>query len=341
MANTSVLCSENQAMGHRCDCVQARCSPHIKHPLSECVDIDASSKHHLTFECIDSNANKGYRFEYRDNPSESTTEVKSNRQHQLSTSMSYENNGNGAQQNNQSKKGDDQQEATSLLDQKCSTNPSKHTYADGIKDCFTKQEEEVIMPLIKIEYAEEPTQRRIKRDNIVDHLDEDKYRNEDCCTPLNARAYEKGSNDVIDEEGIGNTKYDDVSPDHERLHPHYNRGMKDKPQRKMSVDFGRISDKVRKQSAITVKSFVRRSSMSSSETKKERRLARISLCIVWLFIFCHVWKLIPTAFETFFTEDTGVGMDIQWPPWLNTIKEISHTLITINSALNFLIYIVL
>ena len=79
----------------------------------------------------------------------------------------------------------------------------------------------------------------------------------------------------------------------------------------------------------------------SSETKKETKLARISLCIVWLFIFCHVWKLIPTAYETFFTEDMGVGLNIEWPYWLTIVKEISHSLITINSGLNFLIYIVL
>lgn len=79
----------------------------------------------------------------------------------------------------------------------------------------------------------------------------------------------------------------------------------------------------------------------SSETKKETKLARISLCIVWLFIFCHVWKLIPTAYETFFTEEMGVGLQIDWPYWLTIVKEISHSLITINSGLNFLIYIVL
>ena len=79
----------------------------------------------------------------------------------------------------------------------------------------------------------------------------------------------------------------------------------------------------------------------SSETKKETKLARISLCIVWLFIFCHIWKLIPTAYETFFTEEMGVGLQIDWPYWLTIVKEISHSLITINSGLNFLIYIVL
>ena len=36
----------------------------------------------------------------------------------------------------------------------------------------------------------------------------------------------------------------------------------------------------------------------------ENRLTRISLVIVWMFIFCHVWKLIPTMYEAleFFTD---------------------------------------
>ena len=30
---------------------------------------------------------------------------------------------------------------------------------------------------------------------------------------------------------------------------------------------------------------------------REKKLAAISLYICWLFIFCHAWKLIPTAYE--------------------------------------------
>ena len=36
--------------------------------------------------------------------------------------------------------------------------------------------------------------------------------------------------------------------------------------------------------------------------KKESRLTRISLSIVWLFIICHVWKLIPTVYELIYSE---------------------------------------
>lgn len=36
--------------------------------------------------------------------------------------------------------------------------------------------------------------------------------------------------------------------------------------------------------------------------KKESRLTRISICIVWLFILCHAWKLIPTIYELLYSE---------------------------------------
>ena len=71
---------------------------------------------------------------------------------------------------------------------------------------------------------------------------------------------------------------------------------------------------------------------------KENRLTRISLCIVWLFIFCHVWKLIPTLYEGWH----GIFNDgAKWPPWLTIINDLSHTLIVFNSAVNFLIYVAL
>lgn len=82
-------------------------------------------------------------------------------------------------------------------------------------------------------------------------------------------------------------------------------------------------------------------SLISREIRKELRLARISLWIVWLFIFSHVWKLIPTAYETFVAEDRGVEFHSVWPKWLKLVESISHSLITINSSLNFIVYVVL
>ena len=49
----------------------------------------------------------------------------------------------------------------------------------------------------------------------------------------------------------------------------------------------------------------RRDSVASYENlmkKKESRLTRIAISIVWLFIFCHSWKLVPTVYELVYSE---------------------------------------
>ena len=70
--------------------------------------------------------------------------------------------------------------------------------------------------------------------------------------------------------------------------------------------------------------------------------AYISLYIVWLFILCHAWKLLPTAFEVALSnDDVGLETHLGWPVWLEIVEKISHTLITLNSSLNFLIYVIL
>ena len=73
------------------------------------------------------------------------------------------------------------------------------------------------------------------------------------------------------------------------------------------------------------KSFLRRG---------ESRITRIALGIVWLYIFCHAWKLVPTMYEAMYGYNG-------WPEWLLHINDISHTFIVFNSAVNFLLYTVL
>ena len=75
------------------------------------------------------------------------------------------------------------------------------------------------------------------------------------------------------------------------------------------------------------------------ERNQERRLTRISILIVWMFIGCHVWKLIPTAFEAGYSHN-GLSHK-NWPQWVLFIESISHFLVTFNSAVNFLIYAVM
>jgi hypothetical protein len=89
-------------------------------------------------------------------------------------------------------------------------------------------------------------------------------------------------------------------------------------------------------------SITRRSSVvfyGADDRYQERRLARISILIVWLFIGCHVWKLIPTAFESGYSHD-GLSHN-NWPDWVLVVQHISHLLITLNSAINFLIYVIM
>ncbi len=69
--------------------------------------------------------------------------------------------------------------------------------------------------------------------------------------------------------------------------------------------------------------------------RRENRLTRISLSIVWLFLFCHFWKLIPTAYEM------ALGNIDEGPWWLGIVQDISHGLIVLNSSVNFLIYVAL
>lgn len=69
--------------------------------------------------------------------------------------------------------------------------------------------------------------------------------------------------------------------------------------------------------------------------RRENRLTRISLAIVWLFLFSHIWKLIPTGYELL------VGPLTKGPELLTYIQHLSHFLIVLNSSLNFPIYIYL
>ncbi len=50
-----------------------------------------------------------------------------------------------------------------------------------------------------------------------------------------------------------------------------------------------------------------------------------------------MWKAIPTVYESCHSDD-GLNVD-SWPFWLVVVEHLSHTLITLNSAINFLIYV--
>ena len=81
------------------------------------------------------------------------------------------------------------------------------------------------------------------------------------------------------------------------------------------------------------------SQSTSVMRKQENRLTRISIGIVSLYIICHIWRILPTAYEALYSEDGTVLS--HWPTWLIHVYHLSHTLIVTNSAINFLLYVVL
>ncbi len=47
--------------------------------------------------------------------------------------------------------------------------------------------------------------------------------------------------------------------------------------------------------------------------KQENRLTRISLSIVSLFVACHIWRLVPTAYEAFHAAADHTTVLVRWP----------------------------
>ena len=82
---------------------------------------------------------------------------------------------------------------------------------------------------------------------------------------------------------------------------------------------------------IPHKSFLRRG---------ENRITRIALAIVWLFLCCHIVKVVPTFYAAVYSSNF-FGSSEDWPPWLRHINDLSHLLIVFNSAVNFLLYTLL
>ena len=81
-----------------------------------------------------------------------------------------------------------------------------------------------------------------------------------------------------------------------------------------------------------------------NENKRQRgvklgevMLAKVSLVIVVVFIICHSIKWIPNIYELVQRLDTD-NEKLEWPFWIDTITQISHFLMVLNSSTNFYIY---
>jgi len=93
----------------------------------------------------------------------------------------------------------------------------------------------------------------------------------------------------------------------------------------------RAAQRLSESSSCGNNNMILRRSTDSKLRKRERRLARISLLIVLIFIICHSVKNIPTVFEIF-------GEDPRDVPVCSHIMLISHLLLSFNSSVNFLVY---
>ena len=83
----------------------------------------------------------------------------------------------------------------------------------------------------------------------------------------------------------------------------------------------------------------RKSSKSKRTHLNEVVLSKITITISIVFIIFHSVKWIPNIYEL--TQRIYYGdNDIDWPEWIQSITQISHFLIVLNSSVNFYIYYV-
>ena len=73
---------------------------------------------------------------------------------------------------------------------------------------------------------------------------------------------------------------------------------------------------------------------------RDRKLTWISLYIMLMYLICHIWKFIPNVYDAIygFVENGSIVMP-DWPKWLHVIKDLSHIMVVLNSAFNFLPYL--
>ena len=67
----------------------------------------------------------------------------------------------------------------------------------------------------------------------------------------------------------------------------------------------------------------------------DQKLSLISIYIMVMYLLSNIWRFIPNCYDAIY----GFGEDGTWPPWLEGIKDISHIMISCNSAFNFLPYL--
>ena len=105
----------------------------------------------------------------------------------------------------------------------------------------------------------------------------------------------------------------------------------------MSISF-RIRRAVKERQSMTVEMSAEVNEATRGQQKKDKNMAVVLICIVVMFILCQSLKIIPDIFEAFFCDHANDTSACQSPFSLEILISVSHLMLAVNSASNFLIY---
>jgi len=100
----------------------------------------------------------------------------------------------------------------------------------------------------------------------------------------------------------------------------------------------RIRKAVKERQSMTVEMSAEVNEATHGQQKKDKNMAIVLICIVVMFILCQSLKIIPDIFEAFFCDHSNDTSACQSPFSLEILISVSHLMLAVNSASNFLIY---
>ena len=100
----------------------------------------------------------------------------------------------------------------------------------------------------------------------------------------------------------------------------------------------RIRKAMKERQSMTQEMSAEVNEATRGQQKKDKNMAVVLICIVVMFILCQSLKIIPDIFEAFFCDHSDDISTCQSPFSLEILISVSHLMLAVNSASNFLIY---
>ena len=100
----------------------------------------------------------------------------------------------------------------------------------------------------------------------------------------------------------------------------------------------RIRKAMKERQSMTQEMSAEVNEATRGQQKKDKNMAVVLICIVVMFILCQSLKIIPDIFEAFFCDHSNDISTCQSPFSLEILISVSHLMLAVNSASNFLIY---